>query len=171
MTTCPAVRPVDAIRWELIEPWQADTPAGTVHIPVGYVTDFASVPRVTAWLIPRTGDYSPAAIVHDYLITDILPAGHITSAEVDRVFREVMRELGVPGPRRWLMWAGVRWGAAFNRKRWGGWWRTAPGVLGVSLLALPVILPGAVGVLASTTLLWILSLLVPRRSRPNSWST
>ena len=165
------VRQVDTLTWELLEPVQVEGAAGRWTVPAGYLTDFASVPRVAVWLIPRFGDYTAAAIVHDWLITDVLPTGEIDSREVDRVFREVMHELGVPAPRRWLMWAGVRWGALGNRARRGGWLRTLPGVLAVSALALPVVLPGALGVLISSVLAWILSLPIPRRARPTSWRT
>jgi uncharacterized protein DUF1353 len=38
-----------------------------VSVPVGFVTDLTSVPRVFWSLLPRTGRYAYAAIVHDYL--------------------------------------------------------------------------------------------------------
>jgi hypothetical protein len=112
----------------------------------GYVTDFASVPRFIWWLVPPYGAYTAAAIVHDYLITDALPAGRISSRRVDRVFREAMKELDVSFVRRWLMWAGVRWGALTNPKRRGGWsWlKDAPLVALISVLALPFVLPAVV---------------------------
>lgn len=165
------VRQVDPVSWELLAPVLVDSAAGHYVVPAGYRTDFASVPRVAVWLIPRFGAYTAAAIVHDYLITDALPAGTIESRDVDHIFRSVMRDLGVPIARRWLMWAGVRWGALFNRRRRGGWLRTAPGVLAVSALALPVVLPGALGVLVSLALAWLLGLPFPRRERPTSWRT
>ena len=105
------------------------------------MTDFASVPRFAVWLIPTYGRYTAPAILHDYLITDMIPAGRISSADTDGLFRRAMRELGVPPVKRWLMWAGVRWGAAFNRRRRAGWWRTAPAVLAVTVLALPLAVP------------------------------
>jgi len=65
-----------------------------------------------------------------------------------------MREEGVPFVKRWVMWAAVRAGAGFSPKRAYGraLWRDIPAVLGIGLLALPFILPGALGVLISLTL-------------------
>jgi hypothetical protein len=38
-----------------------------VDVPVGFVTDFASIPQIFWSLLPRDGQYSYPAIVHDYL--------------------------------------------------------------------------------------------------------
>lgn len=124
----------------------------TFTVPAGYVTDFASVPRPLVWLIPTYGKYTQAAILHDYLITDAQPARLITSNDTDGVFRLVMQELGVPFSRRWLMWCGVRLGAIGNPRRRKGSLSTLPKVLLISLLALPFILTGVVGVSISLLL-------------------
>lgn len=129
------------------------------RVPPGYVTDFASVPKAMSWLIPKSGEYNAAAILHDWLITDQLPTGSITSVEVDKTFREAMKALGVPFARLWLMWAGVRLGAIGNPKRRAGSLRTLLPVLLVCLLALPVVLPGGLGVLLSTLVLKLLDLI------------
>jgi hypothetical protein len=57
-----------------------------------------------------------------------------------------MRESGVPVLRRWLMWAGVRWGALTDERRRPGWWASAPGVLAISVLAAPLVVPPAVAI-------------------------
>lgn len=136
-----------------------------------YITDFASVWRTTSWLVPRTGAYSPGAVAHDFLITDVLPTGGLTSRQVDEAFREIMRSLGVPFARRWLMWAAVRWAALFNRARRPGWWRDLLAVLAVTVPVVPFVLPGVVGVLASQALIWVATLPLPRRARPTSMRT
>lgn len=76
----------------------------TVEIPAGTFTDFASTPRVIWGIIAPAGRHSKAAIVHDYLYTFRLG----TRAQIDRVFRELMRHDGVGAVRRWVMWAAVR---------------------------------------------------------------
>ena len=58
-----------------------------------------------------------------------------------------MREAGVPVLRRWLMWTGVRWGALTDPARRPGWLVSAPGVLAISALAAPLVLPPAVLIL------------------------
>jgi len=135
-----AVWPATDKLWGLVEPLRYVGAREEFVVPDGYVTDFASVPRVTAWLIPSYGLYTRAAILHDYLLTDVLPTGSITSRDADGLFRRAMGELGVPPVKRWLMWAGVRWGALFNRRRRAGWWRSAPGVLAISAPAAVVLL-------------------------------
>lgn len=135
-------------RWELLRALIYEGQRETFTIPAGYVTDYATVPAVISWLIPRYGAYTRAAILHDYLITDLLPTG-LEPNDIDGLFRRVLRELGVSAPRRWLMWAGVRYGSLFGGRA-HGWLRTAPAVLGISVLAAPVVVPGAVVVALCT---------------------
>ena len=82
------------------------------QLPPRFRTDFASVPRVVTWLIPRYGRYTKAAILHDYLCDVEVRRETITRADADGVFRRALRELGVAFLRRWLMWAAVRLGGA-----------------------------------------------------------
>lgn len=132
----------------------------TFTVPAGFSTDLATVPRFLTWLVPIAGVHDRAAIVHDWLCV-LLDRGNpkaalspgtswpdINPVDTDGIFRRCLRELGVPLVRRWLMWAGVRWGALANPARRPGWLRTAPAVLGISLLALPLILPATLAVLA-----------------------
>lgn len=147
------------LRWSLVYRGQTHG----VAIPAGYVTDFASVPRAFSWLIPAFGIYTRAAIVHDFLITDILPKqAHLevpefTSRDVDGIFRRILRELGVPFTRRWLMWAGVRLGALANPRRRDGWeWlKDAPAVALIGVLAAPFLAVGVV-VQAALWLNWVI---------------
>lgn len=110
-------------------------------------TDFASVPRVAVWLIPRFGKYTEAAIVHDYLCEYGIRRGEATGRETDVVFREIMRSLRVTFLMRWLMWTGVRWGAAVNPIRRAGWWRDLPAMLPFTILALLMLPPAAIGII------------------------
>jgi len=98
------VRVVDAVRWQLDEPLTYRGNTDTFTVPAGFVTDFASVPRVVTWLLPRYGAYTKAAILHDFLWRQ----DDVTKNDADGLFRRAMRELGVSIPRRWMMWAAVR---------------------------------------------------------------
>jgi hypothetical protein len=133
--------------WAIVDTIVYRGSVDTFTVPADYVTDFASVPAPVVWLIPRYGRYTPAAILHDYLITDAQPAGSIRSRDTDGLFRRVMRELGVSAPRRWLMWAGVRWGSITGHRWHPEDWATLPGVLAISLAAAPFVLPGALATL------------------------
>jgi hypothetical protein len=77
-------------------------------VPVDFVTDFASVPRlpiVFAWLGDRG---HPAAVVHDWLYT----AQPISREAADDVLREAMQLCGLSAFEAWAVWKGVRWGGA-----------------------------------------------------------
>lgn len=136
------VRRVDATRWELVAPLSYQGRVDHWTIPSGYVTDYATTPWFTAWLIPRTGSWTLAAVLHDFLITDGIPAGLITSRNTDGVFRRVLREEGVDPVRRWLMFAAVRWAAPLSKgRRPSGLLRDLPAVAGISAAVLAVASP------------------------------
>ncbi|TYP88453.1 DUF1353 domain-containing protein [Blastococcus xanthinilyticus] len=137
------VRRLDDEWWAVVEPLVYHGARDRFVVPAGFPTDFATVPRVVVWLVPRFGRYTAAAILHDWLCTVGIASGAVTAREADGLFRRVMRESGVPVVRRWLMWCAVRWGAFGDPVRGAGWWRSAPGVLAISLLAAPVVLPPA----------------------------
>jgi hypothetical protein len=132
---------LDDHRWTLVGDLVYRGKRDVFVVPDGTPTDFATVPRVVVWLIPRFGRYTLPAILHDWLVTEGLRRGLLTSRAADGIFRRSMRELEVPVVRRWLMWAGVRWGALASRRRRRGWVISAPGVLAISLLAAPVVVP------------------------------
>lgn len=144
--------------WELTVPLIYQGKIDRFVVPGGFITDFASVPRVAVWLIPRFDRYTRAAILHDYLCTQHRDYGLLSAPDVDGIFRRIMRELDVPPVKRWLMWMGVRWSALTDPARRDRWWSTAPAVLGVSVLALPLLIPGvavALGLLLYGLAEWI----------------
>jgi len=151
------VQSADDKRWKLLAPMVYCGRNQKVTVPVGFETDFASVPRPVQWLVPVSGRYTRAAIVHDWLCTEGLRANVMSAHDVDGVFRRIMREAGVPLVRRWLMWTGVRWGALFNPLRRYKWWRDAPGVLLISLLVLPLLLLPTIPVVFVLTVDWLVN--------------
>ncbi len=61
-----------------------------VNVPAGFVTDFASVPRIFFFL-PGWATYSKAPILHDWLYgTQTLMGKPITRKKADQIFLEVM---------------------------------------------------------------------------------
>jgi Protein of unknown function (DUF1353) len=140
----------------LVEPLVYTGRDQTFTVPAGYVTDFATVPQFVTWLVPRMGAYTRAAILHDWLCSRLDEAGRsgrrkflvegrpVTARQVDGIFRRVMRESGTPVVRRWLMWAAVRWAALGDPARRPGWLLDAPAVVGITVAALPVVLPVSV---------------------------
>ncbi|WP_370323858.1 DUF1353 domain-containing protein [Euzebya sp.] len=98
------VKQLTSSTWELVETVVYQGREETFEVPAGFVTDFASVPRVFTWLLPRYGTYTRAAILHDWFCD----TGVVSRADADGLFRRMMRELGVSVVRRWMMWAAVR---------------------------------------------------------------
>lgn len=94
--------------WTILQPliYESDVAQRVFIVPEGFVTDFASVPRLPlAFLL--TGDQAhEAAVIHDYIYAHKL----LTRSQADAVFKEAMGVSGEPGWRAWLMWAGVRLG-------------------------------------------------------------
>lgn len=152
-----AIRGKTALTWVLTEDLVWTGESDTIIVPAGFETDFATSPRFLHWLWLPYGAYTRAAVLHDYLL-DLIAAAHrngteppFTSRDADGIFRVAMRDLSVGYPKRWLGWTAVRWGALFNSERAYGrdFRKDALKVLGISLLALPVILDGVIGVLLS----------------------
>ena len=84
----------DQAHWVLREPleyWILETDH-VVEVPLGFVTDFASIPRAL-WAIAGSphGAYSRAAVVHDYLYWD----QRCTREQADNVMAIAMEESGV----------------------------------------------------------------------------
>ncbi len=86
----------------------------TVAIPVGFMSDGASVPRLLWWFLPPWGDRATfAALLHDYLLDRLQgfePGGAIllTRKECDGQFLAALLVLRVARWRAYLAWAGVR---------------------------------------------------------------
>jgi hypothetical protein len=71
-----------------------------IVVPAGFVTDFASTPRALWSVIPPTGRYQLAAVVHDFLYWD----QGCTREQADAIFRVAMAEGNVKPYERDLMW-------------------------------------------------------------------
>lgn len=57
-------------KWRVYEPFRfylSEDKNDVIEVPVGFVTDLATVPRIFWSLLPPDGEYAKAAIIHDYL--------------------------------------------------------------------------------------------------------
>lgn len=87
------------IFWKPSEPLQPDA----VHVPRGFVTDFASVPRPFWTLFRPDGDYAFAAVLHDYLYwTQDRPR-----VAADEVFRLAMEDLRISRSQASILFSAV----------------------------------------------------------------
>lgn len=187
-----AIRAVGPTTWALLSPlvWTGSQ-GDTYIVPVGFQTDFATVPRILHWFALPYGAYTRAAVLHDWLLTELAawsqrPAEPLVSGsrvlsmagdeppansrDTDGIFRRVMRDLGVPWSKRWVMWTAVRWASLFNPRRKYGRQigRDLPAMLAMSVLSLPVILPGVIGVAVSLTIVTIINLFQRTPGRPGA---
>jgi len=78
------------IGWKASESREGDVIA-PVDVPVGFVTDFASIPRVFWSVLRPDGDYTYPAIIHDFLYWDQSRSRDIS----DEIFRLAMKDFGI----------------------------------------------------------------------------
>lgn len=88
-----------------------------IIIPVekGFITDFASTPRGLWWLLPPTGKYGKASVIHDYLYKNEVQG--VTKDIADKIFLEAMEVLKVPKWKRQIMYQAVK---VFGTKHYKG---------------------------------------------------
>jgi hypothetical protein len=165
--------------WELVQPLEYRGNSELFVVPIGSSTDYASVPKIFQWLIPRSGRYTRAAVLHDYLWS----SGKCSLADADGIFRKAMAELGVPFLRRWTMWAAVRIASLAKSGLQDGP-KDIPRVLLLLLIPGGVVIPGGLVVLVFLLGFWIVELIVAgvvgvlrrspiptRRLKPANWPT
>lgn len=75
-----------------------------ITVPAGFVTNFASVPRVLWSIFPPYSDYGKAAVVHDFLYCTEIK----TRKRADKLFLEAMKISGVSMWKRHLIYRAVR---------------------------------------------------------------
>jgi hypothetical protein len=81
-----------------------------VITPQGYVTDFASIPKLAQGFISPFGKHAEAAVIHDWLYT-LGEAGDRTGRRrADKTFIIALRMLEVGWLTRWVMYLSVRLG-------------------------------------------------------------
>jgi len=149
------VQAISDTRWKVLTPFVYRATNEVYTVPAGEETDFASVPRPFVWFIPRYGRYTKAAILHDRLCR-LAEEGSFSRRDADGVFRQAMRTLNVAFLRRWIMWAGVRWGALVTREGRRDWWKDAWIVVPLSLIVLPIIGPAA-ALIVATLVVWFVA--------------
>ena len=79
----------------------------TVHVPKGFETDFASVPRLLWSLFPPYGKHGKAAVIHDYLYL-LVRRRKFSRAVADAIFLAAMKDLKVAWWKRYTMYLAVR---------------------------------------------------------------
>ena len=167
--------------WETYEPWTAQMNGVAIHIPKGWRTDLASVPRL-GWLFISPTDLGGVGppLIHDFIYrlrgrldaSDFAaPPTKFTRRAADRVFRQAMRAYGVGRIKSRVAWAGVRlfgwfpWPpsrttlhAAWTRAAHTAW-QTGAAVLVVAICSWPTInTVWLAAALSAVKTLWIVPL-------------
>lgn len=155
----------DNNKWELVHDLVYRGNDDFFLVRTGFTTDFASVPKIVSWLVPRYGRFTKAAVLHDYLVEDPDGLG-ISRCDADGLFRKTLKELGVGYVRRRLMWAGVRWAGGVSECGWGELLL----VLLITVLALPLVVPLAV-VSVSLLVFWLVQAVFYSIRRLLGWAS
>ncbi len=77
--------------WMLLSPLTYDRKGVKYVVPVGYITDINSTPRVIYAYRKYGNRAHRACVLHDYLIT----SGIVTREEADIIFLEAMASIGI----------------------------------------------------------------------------
>lgn len=114
------VRELDESQWELTAPLEYTSRVlkCMIHIPAGFVTDFASIPKfLPAVYAVLSSVGRRAAVVHDFLYqTHRAYGAKITRRQADLTFYEALKALGVGRVKREIFYLGVRVGGLTS------WW-------------------------------------------------
>lgn len=91
--------------------YYSDRIAQVIDVPVGFFTDFASVPRLGVVYAMLGNTAHEPAVIHDWCYY----TGTLTREAADKILLEAMAVIGVPLWRRWPIYWGVRMGG------WHAW--------------------------------------------------
>ena len=102
---------VDGAHWIVKQPltYRVGISSASVTIPVGFVTDFASIPQALQAIIRQNGLYILPAVVHDYLYWKQT----CTREQADQIFLLAMLENKVADVHRVATHAAVRAAGSF----------------------------------------------------------
>lgn len=103
------IKYIDGKNWIVQEPFSYRVGSSNsneiITVPIGYITDFASIPRIFWFIIGHPSEkYGKAAVIHDLLYTN-----HIYSRKrSDEIFYEAMGVLKVKLWKRKVIYRAVR---------------------------------------------------------------
>lgn len=83
-----------------------------IKVPAGFVTDFASIPRLFWSILPPTGTkknkYAKSAVLHDFCFDRTCQYGYSFN-EANDIFLESMKAVGVSKIVRYTLYYCVKW--------------------------------------------------------------
>lgn len=128
-TTELVVQALENNKWKVVERFNYNIgtvdSSNAVEVPVGFITDFASIPRPLWVLLPPWGKYGKAAVIHDFMYNEhkhsVFSAEGVESfvqierKQADDIFLQAMEVLGVNAITRYAMYYAVR---VFGHRPW-----------------------------------------------------
>ena len=94
-------------KFELISDYIYQIEEYSIRVPKGFVTDYASIPRIFRAIVLPYGKHSGASVVHDYLYSKGCDLD-IKRKKADKIFFEILKEEGVNPILARLMYIAVR---------------------------------------------------------------
>jgi hypothetical protein len=94
-------------KFELISDYIYQIENYVIRVPQGFVTDYASIPRIFRPIVLPYGKHSGASVVHDYLYSKDCDLD-IERKKADKIFLEILKEEGVNPILARLMYVAVR---------------------------------------------------------------
>lgn len=92
------------MQWKVENRYKFSVNGKNYYVPKGQTTDLSSTPRILWPIFPKSGKYTEAGVVHDYLYRN----GVLPRKESDEVYREICKICGVGSIRRGLMHKALR---------------------------------------------------------------
>jgi Protein of unknown function (DUF1353) len=108
---------LDGVNFRITAPFSYETEvlpptaygAAIFVVPVGFVTDFGSIPQIFWSLESPIGKAGKGYVLHDLLYRT---KGLVTRAQADAILFEAITLLDVSWWSRWTIWSGVRVGGS-----------------------------------------------------------
>ena len=94
-------------KFELVDDYVYQIEEYSIRVPKGFVTDYASIPRIFRPIVLPYGKHSGASVVHDYLYSKGCNL-NIERKKADKIFLEILKEEGVNPILARLMYIAVR---------------------------------------------------------------
>ncbi len=108
---------IDGDTWRVHKPFGYVTKSrDKICVPVGFVTDLASIPWLFRRVLPKSGPYNKAAVIHDWLYRNHT----FERSRCDDILLEAMAFEGVGYCKRYTIYWAVRaggWLPWMNEKR------------------------------------------------------
>ena len=100
-------------KFELFYDYVYKTKEYLIKVPKGFVTDYASIPKLLRAIVLPYGKHSGASVVHDWLYSSNCNLD-VSREKADKVFLEILKEEIVNFLLRTLMYIAVK---KFGRSR------------------------------------------------------